>query len=542
MSRFPVDLAKFRKVKSDDKTTTFQHHEGHTINVAHNKISSKLRSQLAGIPMAKQKVQKFAEGGGAFEPDPNLTIDEAQQKLQHADAPPPSSAPQGLMDLYGGGVKDALLGTPQETIAQSKGLSFPDNQETEVPKDQVVTQQAAIAPTDGGLRGPANTNQASVSDSTGLMSSTQGQIQGLKEVGAGQQAEQKALAQQGLENVAEEKSYQKNVQENLNTFNEANAPLVKARQDLMSDIASGHVNPQRYIQNMSTGDKVFTAIGLILGGMGSGLTGGPNLAYNYLQNQIDRDIDSQKSDLGKKENLLSHNLQQTHDLREAYNLTKLQTLDVLNSHLRMTADQTADPMAKAKILQVIGQTDQQTAQLQHQMAIQKMQLGGIGATGPDPAKLIPLLVPKEHQAKAFSEVEAAENTRKMSGSILQSFEDAAKKNTVLRTGAGFLRTPAEVYSLHQAMQPTFKDLEGTVRQAAMDNTFKNITPMPGDTGGTIDVKRQALKDYLQSKLSAPTARGYGIDLRKFGTTAPMSGAPNAVTGNFGFKPRVANGR
>jgi hypothetical protein len=140
----------------------------------------------------------------------------------------------------------------------------------------------------------------------------------------------------------------------------------------------------------------------------------------------------------------------------------------------------------------------------------------------DPAKLVPSYVPKEHQPKVFGEIDAAENTKRMSQSIMDSFDKATTENTVLKTGPtpfGQIRTPASVLALHQALQPTFKDLEGTVRQAAMDNTFKNVTPAPGDSDKTIAEKRQALKDYLQSKASAPTARAYGIDLAKFDSTS-----------------------
>jgi hypothetical protein len=189
----------------------------------------------------------------------------------------------------------------------------------------------------------------------------------------------------------------------------------------------------------------------------------------------------------------------------------------------MTADQIADPVAKAKMLQIAGMTDQKTAELQQGLALTKMRMGAMAGGGqPDPAAMVPMLVPKEHQAQAFKEIQAAENTHKMGGSIIKAFEDAVKENTILRTGAGKLRTPGSVLALHQHMQPTFQDLEGTVRQAAMDNTFHNVTPMPGDSEHKIAQKREALQEYLKSKMSAPTARGYGIDLGRFERTQPAS--------------------
>jgi hypothetical protein len=55
----------------------------------------------------------------------------------------------------------------------------------------------------------------------------------------------------------------------------------------------------------------------------------------------------------------------------------------------------------------------------------------------------------------------------------------------------------------------------------MDNLYKNITPQFGDTPEKIDTKRQSLVGYLNSKGSAPTAKGFGIDLHKFNSTRPV---------------------
>lgn len=149
----------------------------------------------------------------------------------------------------------------------------------------------------------------------------------------------------------------------------------------------------------------------------------------------------------------------------------------------------------------------------------------------DPAKMIASVVPKEHQTQAFKEVDAAENTKHMAQSIMDSFDQAVKDTSgVGGSLSSLVKTPRSALSLHQAMQPTFKDLEGTVRQAAMDNTFKNITPTGADTAQDIATKRQALADYLQSKSSSPIARAYGVDLAKFPSTAKYESAAPEVSG------------
>jgi hypothetical protein len=56
----------------------------------------------------------------------------------------------------------------------------------------------------------------------------------------------------------------------------------------------------------ASASKAMAGIGMILSGIGAGLTHGPNLAAQFITKQIDQDIDAQKANLGKKENLLGY--------------------------------------------------------------------------------------------------------------------------------------------------------------------------------------------------------------------------------------------
>lgn len=55
--------------------------------------------------------------------------------------------------------------------------------------------------------------------------------------------------------------------------------------------------------NASTGNKVLANIGILLSGLGSGLTGTPNMAVQNINRLIDQDIDAQKNDQSRKMNL-----------------------------------------------------------------------------------------------------------------------------------------------------------------------------------------------------------------------------------------------
>ncbi len=329
MSKFPIDLNKFKKIRADEKTSTLQHPDGHEITIAHGKLSNKMKSDLEKLPMAQQP-QMFADGSPDVQPLPT------------PEPPPVPTNPNGA------------------------------------PADANASLQTAgkLKETTDDL-GPAVTKPAVNQDPYGTIQALQTQMGAAQETGKGKKAEEQAIGQQGTQNVAQEQQFQGQANAALNAFTQANTTLTNERANILKDIGAGHINPRQYLDNMSTAGKISTGIGLVLGGMGAGLTHGPNLVFQHLQDQINRDVDAQKAELGKKQNLLSHNFQQTGDLREAYGVTKMQQNDILSSHIRMTADQTADPVAKARLMQIAGMTDQETAKLQQQIAMQKMMVGGL---------------------------------------------------------------------------------------------------------------------------------------------------------------------
>lgn len=69
----------------------------------------------------------------------------------------------------------------------------------------------------------------------------------------------------------------------------------KALGDLRSKIA---VNPNRYMEKLSADGKTpMTTVALILGGIGSGLTGSPNAAQAILEKRIQQDIEAQQTSI-----------------------------------------------------------------------------------------------------------------------------------------------------------------------------------------------------------------------------------------------------
>lgn len=314
-----LDLSKFKKVSSDRDTSILKHPGGHEFRIAHKSLNDKLKKQLSELPMhgGKKEVQHFADAGTVLPENDSVSL--APGAL--TSAPSIAPAQQGI--------------APQES-----------------------------APSNPYLQPSIDAAQA--------------QIGAIGEQKRGEQMEAQAKGQLGQQQASLEKNYQQQSYNANEVYQQNYANLQNERQMIQHDVMNGHVDPRRFIDNMSTGKKISTGIGLILGGMGGGLTHGPNLAFQFLSNNIDRDIESQKAELGKNENLLANNLAQTNDLRQAQGITKIQMNDMLSSNLRMEADKAQDPLVKAAAIKQIGLLDGQSAQIQSQLAMTKAMMGQQG--------------------------------------------------------------------------------------------------------------------------------------------------------------------
>jgi hypothetical protein len=166
---------------------------------------------------------------------------------------------------------------------------------------------------------------------------------------------------------------------------------------LANDIATERVDPNRFWHSQSLAGKIASGVALVLGGIGAGLTGGPNLAMNILGAAVDRDIDAQKANLGKKQSLLSHYLQRGHNIQQAAMMAKSDAMDALAGQMQMVATKFAGPEARANADKAIAQLKTQAAQARQQAWMQQAKLSidameaqakmaAAGAAGKAPAK------------------------------------------------------------------------------------------------------------------------------------------------------------
>ena len=141
-----------------------------------------------------------------------------------------------------------------------------------------------------------------------------------------------------------------------------------ASDNLYKQLQNGKIDPNKYWNNMDTGSKVSAGLGLILGGIGGGLTGQGNLAAQMIQSAVDRDIESQKNDQSNKMNLWKMNREQLGDDMSANLATRNQYLTMLKYKLDQTASQFKGPAAQQA-------ANLQKAQIDQQIYMNNMRLG-----------------------------------------------------------------------------------------------------------------------------------------------------------------------
>lgn len=299
----------FKKTADDKEKATLSHENGHQITIVKKGLSKPLRKQLDELPLHQ------AEGSEVPISDTEVETDQIQPA---------------------------------------------------VPGQNILSQKAA--PVLSTPEGPANAAQepapqAPVSPEQALKDATPFSAQGLQAA----QEEKAANQQYGKDVVSTEQEHQKLLSD---ASTDLQLDLAKTRNEhdaIMKDLQDPKqfINPNQYLENMSTGKKIATAIGLVLGGMGSAKTGGPNPAMQFLNQQIERNLQAQQANRSSKQNLLSALEKQYGDKIVAANMFRSINADKMASDLQIAAANHQAALANPQYHMALMGLQQQAAQYQN---------------------------------------------------------------------------------------------------------------------------------------------------------------------------------
>lgn len=320
----------YQFLKEDDSAYHLQHPDGSPFKIVKKGIGKEMMSRIESL-----KPQGLAQG------TPNGTIaDEIDQPYGASDnnyygtnAPMPSAQPQIPSNL----INDPGLPPPPVYPTSGDNISTSAAAPTQMvgPPQPTTAQQSQQPQASTNPYGQINYDQMPgfSKQSQGAHEIAGAQSQQAKDAGKAYEAYQLAIDKQATDHAIAVKKIQGEMQENYNA------------------VMAGKIDPNRVWNNTSTAGQVGSLVGVLLSGIGSGLTGQSNMAMDVINKAIDRDIEAQKQDLGKQKTLYSMNLQKYGNEQAADAATRLHLGTVLSGQLAIGAAKSgsAEAMARANM-------------------------------------------------------------------------------------------------------------------------------------------------------------------------------------------------
>jgi len=384
------DLYKgFKKVNEDDSRAVLKHENGHELVIAKGGISKKQRKALDKLPIHQAEgtpteeenqmtVPELDSGDALKNIGAQITEAVAQKVIQGAEE---SISPQQIAAMPEPTATDVATGEPvyrgaRATPAEEPGprfapkrplpptlfssinpLAVPDylpgetgNQyaarkqreydEYQAAQRGEVTEPVAMEP---GEQGPGILGAAAPSLQEPVPTTTEEVAEQVEPTPERRPLDLgRPLQAPAITRPPEEVMVDPNVSEadRANAFimaaQNVQARIEQADIDFRTEMRKpeNQINPDRLYENMSTGKKIRTMIGILLGGAAGGILRQENPVMAMLNKQIERDIESQRASRADKMNLYKQNLDILKDGRAAYFQTATQLRGIVEMKLQ----------------------------------------------------------------------------------------------------------------------------------------------------------------------------------------------------------------
>lgn len=339
-----MDFSGFKKIHEDDDKAVMRHGMGHEIVIAKAGLSHKLRKHLSNLPLHKD------EGGMIEKRDPNPI----SQGFTNATGlsslkPRPQNPPPGNYDEGGKVAPEVDQSQPEGTEVVPMNTQGQDNAPSYLQSNDAYSQSQANPPVNpiGAGNGLAEAtappeqpvlpvqNIAAQRENAVNLQQSANQAQTSRDLQATQN-----YAKDSLKAYADLQATQNQVSKHID--------------DTAKAIGDSQINPNHLMQNTSVLGKIGMAIGMILAGYGT-KGQGPNPALQFLNQQIDRDVEAQKMGLEKNRTLLGAFQKQYGDNQVAYNMTKLSMAQSYSNQIMQSALKNGDQKSLAEALNAKAQ-------------------------------------------------------------------------------------------------------------------------------------------------------------------------------------------
>lgn len=528
-----MGLSGFKKISSTPHVTVLRHPSGHEISIAHMGLGEDLKKKLQEMPVhladgtpgdagapAPIEADPVPVGGSSAMPEQTPEAIAEDAKLS------PPTAPQAHPTLIASlanqfGRQFALpertalalaskayqaVAPHLEEVAQGFGSGLA-GQDAPLPE-----QASAPAPQKAGKSGPtpADYRMPGLSDSgqqaqppaqPAYQSPYDQEAQAAKEMGAGAQKLQELH------------------QGNIDALNDMSAEAVKHFMD-------NPIDAKQYMTTMDDPHKVSTALGLILGGLGTGANG-KNMAVEALNSQIDRNMQAQLANLGQKKSLISALHEQLGNMKDAMDMGRAINMDKYTAQMAQAAANIQDPMQKQRMMMAMQDFQQRSQGLKSGVAQRQAGQQGAKQGGIPPEMLIKYMIPPNEQEPYFKELATAQSMSKQRDDLMNLFDELSHMNTLGNT----LKHPIDTYAANQRSMATIAQLahdsEGRVTDADV-GYLRGLLPERGTSQQETAKRRQAAFNYINQKMNFPRLASINPNLQFGSTQAPPVSNPNVA--------------
>lgn len=454
-----IDFRGAKRISKSKDSSSFELGNGHKVTVMHSLLSPWENKRLDAIPIYKD------EGG-----------DTEDTKTPPTPAPTPQI---GLNPFVGDQDKGAPFQPSDSTIGVNPSAG---GDEVNVNPDA----QPAAAP-QSAASGTVNLPAAYGQEKAGILQ-------------AEQVAKQNAAAdyQNQAKDVAQRQTLQDQFSKNLND-------ITVQQKSLMADIQNGHLDPNQYFTNLGTGQKIADAVGLILGGFSSGVTGKPNGALEWIKDQQDKNIAAQQDKLGRQKTLLEANQKLYGDTVVGEQATRVAMDDMLSHEIQLQTSKTGDLAAQARGNQLLGDLAFKRGNDLNSMAIRQTVIGAVrggGGAGVSPLMLGQAGIMKPEDAQKEQSALNAWRANQAVGT--QAYQQLAELQTAksrisdpVQTGSRVAAVNARLASIIQAANPSER-LTPESAELEIKPYLVNVT----DNADTVQEKLNGFQQHLGLKYSS----------------------------------------
>jgi hypothetical protein len=386
-----LELRNWSVDSADEERALLKHRDGHEMHVAIKALPRLQQEQI-------KKLMKMDEGGAVTTFDPKDTANIAKAMGAPKPPSPPQPQPQPKPQMYAdGGMTKEELDKAREKGDEKPYRQDPDtglysettNDETSPPDDSAVPNFQHAAGVPGSHPINININPSSPSVGSQIPQPAPPPQANPPSVPAaaqvpmpGQQAPPPSLPSQPAfsseqaqgEQVGATRELAKGQQELLQRQNSYLADMKQHTDDFAEHLQANPINPNAYSESQSDAQRFNTAIGLFLGGLGG--MGKGNSALDFLNKQIDRNIDAQKANIEREKNIYGAYQHLYDNDVVASNLTRASLLDIADSKMKLAALKIGTPQALNNYNTFSSGVQVQKGQLLQTAAAAKAQGGG----------------------------------------------------------------------------------------------------------------------------------------------------------------------